>query len=234
MSTASASVVRRVSVTWHVRRLGDQAHRRGLRRRAGWRGQDRSRPGRRPCGSSRTPPAWRVCRCSSPAAARRKNSSSFGLAPGQPPSMYCHAEVVELLGDPQLVLDGERQALLLAAVAQGGVVDVDRGRAMGGPRSEPGACARAPGRQLTCSTQSLYRSTWPAHGRLVDLLDPPGDRPGPAVADDAVVDRPDRHDLGGGAGEERLLGDVEVRAQDVAHLDARSRGPGRWSAPRSG
>ena len=35
-------------------------------------------------------------------------------------------EVVELLGDPQLVVDGERQALLLAAVPQGGVVDVDR------------------------------------------------------------------------------------------------------------
>jgi hypothetical protein len=36
-----------------------------------------------------------------------------------------HAEVVELLGDAQLVLDGERDALELAAVAQRGVEDLD-------------------------------------------------------------------------------------------------------------
>ena len=36
------------------------------------------------------------------------------------------AEVVELLGHPQLVVDRERQPLLLAAVAQDGVEDVDR------------------------------------------------------------------------------------------------------------
>ena len=35
-------------------------------------------------------------------------------------------EVVELLGHPELVVDRERQALLLAAVAQDGVEDVDR------------------------------------------------------------------------------------------------------------
>ncbi len=34
-------------------------------------------------------------------------------------------EVIELLGDAQLVVDGERQALLLAAVPQNGVEDVD-------------------------------------------------------------------------------------------------------------
>ena len=37
-----------------------------------------------------------------------------------------HPEVVELLGHPELVVDGQGQALLLGAVAQGGVEDVDR------------------------------------------------------------------------------------------------------------
>ncbi len=37
-----------------------------------------------------------------------------------------HPEMVELLGHPQLVVHRERQPFLLAAVAQGGVVDVDR------------------------------------------------------------------------------------------------------------
>jgi hypothetical protein len=35
------------------------------------------------------------------------------------------AEVVEVPGDRELVLDGEREALLLGAVAQGGVVDLE-------------------------------------------------------------------------------------------------------------
>ena len=35
-------------------------------------------------------------------------------------------EMVELLGDAQLVVDGEREALLLGPVAQRGVEDVDR------------------------------------------------------------------------------------------------------------
>ena len=50
-----------------------------------------------------------------------------------------HAEVVELLGDAQLVVDGERHALDLRAVAQGRVEDLDGCRH---PRQ-------------TCSTQSL-------------------------------------------------------------------------------
>ena len=37
-----------------------------------------------------------------------------------------HAQMVELLGDPELVVDGQREALLLGAVAQGGVEDVHR------------------------------------------------------------------------------------------------------------
>src|SRR3954466_9372006 len=39
-----------------------------------------------------------------------------------------------------------------------------------------------------------------------------GDRARLAFADTTVVDLDDRHDLGGGAGEERFVGEVEVRA----------------------
>ena len=42
-------------------------------------------------------------------------------------------EVVQLLGHPQLVVHGEREALLLAAVTQRGVEDVDRLRQVGRP-----------------------------------------------------------------------------------------------------
>src|SRR5579862_396150 len=58
-----------------------------------------------------------------------------------------------------------------------------------------------------------------AHGGEEDLLDAAGDGAGLAVAHHPVVDRADGHDLGGGAGQERLVGGVEVAAQDVAGLD---------------
>ena len=49
------------------------------------------------------------------------------LGVGARPSAFdvVHAEVVELLGDAQLVLDRRRHALDLEAVAQGGVEDLD-------------------------------------------------------------------------------------------------------------
>jgi len=53
--------------------------------------------------------------------ARRKNSSSFGLAPGQPPS-----QVVELFGDAELVVDGQRDTFDLGTVAERRVEDLDR------------------------------------------------------------------------------------------------------------
>src|SRR3981081_2677281 len=49
------------------------------------------------------------------------------------------------------------------------------------------------------------------------LLDAARDRP--RRADLAVVDRADGHHLGGGTGEERLVGGVEVAAEDVADGD---------------
>src|SRR5690606_35569003 len=84
------------------------------------------------------------------------------------------------------------------------------------------------GRRLATSLASLIDVLQPvlvavdltAHGREVRLLDLLGDRPGPAQL--AVVDGADRHDLGRGAGEERLVRAVEVGAQDVVddHLEA--------------
>src|SRR5438874_1882213 len=54
-------------------------------------------------------------------------------------------------------------------------------------------------------------------GGEVGLLDGPGH--GPGLADLAVVDRADGHDLGGGACEKGLVAGVEVAAQDVRHHD---------------
>src|SRR5688572_11963081 len=51
------------------------------------------------------------------------------------------------------------------------------------------------------------------HDREVGLLDLAGDLA--RLADLAVVDRAHRHDLGRGAGEERLVGRIEVAAEQV-------------------
>src|SRR5579864_4642186 len=58
-----------------------------------------------------------------------------------------------------------------------------------------------------------------ANGRVIHLLNAAGYRSGPAVAQHPVVDGLDGHDLGGRAGQERLVGDVQVRPQDVLELD---------------
>ena len=63
-----------------------QCRRPALRPRPGWPGRRRFPASRRPDGWSRTPPAWR-CASVSSFLARAKNSTSLGLAPGQPPSM---------------------------------------------------------------------------------------------------------------------------------------------------
>src|SRR5436305_2670667 len=55
------------------------------------------------------------------------------------------------------------------------------------------------------------------HGGEVRLLDGPGDRS--RLADDAIVDLADGHDLGRRTGQERLLTHVQVAAEDVADLD---------------
>ena len=82
------------------------------------------------------------------------------------------AEAVELLGDAQLVLDGERDALELGAVAQRGVEDLDRRgqarrvrRIVGRPRPAP---HRA---QPTCSHPVLVAVDLAADGLAVLLGD---------------------------------------------------------------
>src|SRR5690349_9516497 len=52
-----------------------------------------------------------------------------------------------------------------------------------------------------------------AHGRGEDLLDLARDRA--RIAELAVVDRTDRHDLGRGTRQERFLRDIEIAARDV-------------------
>ena len=54
-----------------------------------------------------------------------KEFDVLGIRPGPATLDEGDTEVVELLGHPKLVVDGERQALLLAAVPQNGVEDVD-------------------------------------------------------------------------------------------------------------
>ena len=69
----------------------------------------------------------------------------------RPPALdVLDAEMVELLGDPQLVVDRERQAFLLTAIPQGGVVDVDGVGEL--PRQ---SVVVGVSRQPTYSTQSL-------------------------------------------------------------------------------
>ena len=70
---------------------------------------------------------------------------SFGFEPGQPPSMYGHAELVEHPGDPQLVGEREGDVLALGAVAQGRVVEDDRRRR----RTRVTAARRSRGRRPT-------------------------------------------------------------------------------------
>ena len=65
-----------------------------------------------------------------------------------------------------------------------------------------------------------------SNGRLVHLLDLTGDGSGRAFADGPVIDRANGHHLGGGPGQERFIGRVQVRTQNVGelHLDAQDPG----------
>ena len=55
----------------------------------------------------------------------REELDILGVGPGPATLNERDPEVVELLGNAELVVDGEREALLLAAVPQNGVEDVD-------------------------------------------------------------------------------------------------------------
>ena len=113
-------------------------------------------PGRRVAPNAAS---WACCRSSSVGRAR-KNSVSLGFAPGQPPSMKPDAEVVEVPGDGELVGDREGEALLLRAVAQRRVVDVERvGRADRRSLTTSGAVA--------CSAIGLSKQKDPSRVREV-------------------------------------------------------------------
>ena len=151
-----------------VPRLADDAH----RRRAGL--DEVAQRGvvvdlaLRPGGSSRTPRASSVSSCSS---VRGPPEELLVLRVGAGPAALdvVHAEVVELLGDAQLVVDGERDALDLAAVAQRRVEDLDRPGTAPSRRVRrhvrPTPCTGRPGRGRPCRTPpAIAFVIGPGHG----------------------------------------------------------------------
>src|SRR5258708_174750 len=58
-----------------------------------------------------------------------------------------------------------------------------------------------------------------ANGGEKDVVHPLGDRTGLTGADNTVVDGLDRDDLGGRSAQERLVGGVQIAAQEMADLD---------------
>ena len=78
----------------------------------------------------------------------------LGVGAGPAGLDVVHAERVELLGDAELVVDRERDALELRAVAQRRVVDLD---GAGQPGIVDGSC----GHSRACSSHSLYWGTSP-------------------------------------------------------------------------
>ena len=188
MATASSSVVRSASVTCSFGRLGHDADGFGVRLHQ--LAQDLVVLGPYP-GPAGGPEGDE----------RGRRQTELGGGPGEEllvlvvgagPSPFdeTDAEMVELLGHPELVVDGEREAFLLGPVAQRGVEDVDGvgqrrqvepvavgavlwpASAAAATARWPVACARwvAGGLRFTgcarrghstCSSQSLYRSTSP-------------------------------------------------------------------------
>src|SRR4051794_26900316 len=129
--------------------------------------------------------------------ARRKNSSSFGLAPGQPPSMK----------------STPNQSSCSAMRSLSSTV-----------REMPSSWlpSRSVVSKISTCSSDMFVPVFVAidlavHRLEVRSLNGSGD--GAAVSDHAVVDRVDRHDFGRGAGQERFVGRIEIGPQDVADLD---------------
>ena len=174
MAAPSSSVVRSASVTWKSQLLPTM--------------HDVDTPlptsaasvgsmSTRPSGLRVEPKATSVavCRCRS-VAARRKNSASRGWPAGSRLDP-ADAQPVELLGDPQLVLDGQRDALELGPVPQGGVEDVD-GRRGGAPSPD-------------MLDPVLVLVDLPAHGPAVLLADGQRHRPGAGMGRSSTEDTDD-------------------------------------------
>ena len=156
------------------------------------------------------------------------------------------AEMVELLGHAQLVVDRERQPLLLAAVAQDRVEDVDRLGELGhhvvvrvrGVAVGVRVLARRRGRGSSVSVDIvqpfLVLVDLAADGGEVGLLDLLGDRPGLARADRRGRRRrgsaPPRPPCRSGTPRRPGTG----RCGRCGSCAPRSRGRGRSSRPSSG
>ena len=122
MARFSSRVVRSARSTCRTSLLRDQ----GDHARAGL-AQVRQVGGRvpRPAGgSSRTPSSCAVRRASS-VRARAEELGVLGVGARPAALDEAHAEVVQVPGDGQLVVDRQHHALALRAVAQGRVVDVE-------------------------------------------------------------------------------------------------------------
>src|SRR5579875_2817053 len=101
-------------------------------------------------------------------------------------------------------------------------------------------CGRcSPGRWVSAALPDMFQPVLvPVHltpdGGEVDLLDLPRHRSRLTAADDPVVDGADGDHLGRRAGEESLVGRVEVRPQDVGRLDLPAQVPGDGGHRRLG
>src|SRR3954447_21805942 len=128
--------------------------------------------------------------------ARRKNSSSFGLAPGPPPSMKCTP----------------RWSSCSAIRSLSSTVS-DTPSTWAPSRKVVSKISTAAGIRSDMLHPILVAVDMTVHGLAVFVHDGLGHRA--RARDGPVVHRADRRHLGGGPAQEDLLGDVEVAAGDV-------------------
>src|SRR6202035_949108 len=180
--------------------------------------------------------------------ARAKNSTSLGLRPVQPPSMKVTPRWSSCSATRNLSSTvSERPSCWLPSRRMVSKMSTASGRS-GTAKScawalWPCACVCRTPSWLWAPSPSPSPSTSPsvdmvepflvlvdlaAHGGEVGLLNLLGDLSRAPGADGAVVDGADRHDLGGGAGQEGFVGQVQVGADDglVADLVAEVVGDG--------
>ena len=122
------------------------------------------------------------------------------------------AQGVQAPGDAHLLGGRERHALPLHAVAQGGVVELDRAHVPCEARGRDARLERAAPGPATRGSAPCGRAARPRTACWIAARDLAGD----ARADRVVVDLADRDELGGGAAEEDLVGEVELGAREVA------------------
>ena len=141
---------------------------------------------------------------------------------------HVHAERVERVHDAQLLIGGQAHAAAAHAVAQGGVVELDvgssglprdgrRGRRARGGRAAGHIAGGSLQRRRGNHVEPLAVALGAPVDRVVEGgLEHARDLARLAGADRVVVDLAHRHELGGGAGQEDLVGEVQLGAGDVA------------------